>query len=75
MFLRFDRESERVANLQLVDSSPTLDCKRRGSDRRADEVLGSVVGIAGATFAAAELRRIFHGSTRRGGFNQMAYVA
>jgi len=53
--------------LQLVDSSPTLDCKRRGNDRRADEVLGSVVGIAGATFAAAELRRIFSwlNATRR----------
>jgi hypothetical protein len=41
----------------VVWSSQSRHCKRRGNDTRADEVVGLVVGTAGATSAAAELRR------------------
>jgi len=41
----------------VVWSSQSRHCKRRGNDTRAHEVVGLVVGTAGATSAAAELRR------------------
>jgi hypothetical protein len=58
----------------MICSSQTLHCKRRGNDTRADKILALVVGIAGATFAAAELRRIFMAQRGDRGFDQIAYT-
>jgi hypothetical protein len=50
-----DQSKLQICN--VVWSSQSRHCKRRGDDTRADEVVGLVVGTAGATSAAAELRR------------------